>query len=64
MHTHLERFVADEKGCCQFWGFDLTQADDQLTLAWDGPPSIQGFLDELDRYFRSDEPLTEFSGLL
>jgi hypothetical protein len=60
----LEQFAADEKGCCKFWGFDLTEAGDRLTLAWDGPPSVQELLDELDQIFRSDAPLTALSGLL
>jgi hypothetical protein len=62
--AHLQRFVADEKGCCQFWGFEIAAADSDLTLRWDGPPDVQGFLDDLLRYFESDQPLTAFSGLL
>ncbi len=59
----LQRFVAEEKGCCRFWGFEITESSD-LTLRWDGPPEVQPFLDELLRYFESDEPLTAFAGLL
>lgn len=64
LEQRLERFVADEKGCCQFWGFEIGSSVDALTLGWDGPADVQAFLDELLRYFRSDEPLTAFSGLL
>jgi hypothetical protein len=64
LESHLRRFTIDEKGCCRFWGFDVTSRDGGLTLAWEGPPDVQPVLDELERYFRSDEPLTAFSGLL
>ncbi len=64
LEEHLERFVVDEKGCCQFWGFEIRDSADELTLRWDGPPDVQTFLDELLRYFQSDEPLTALSGLL
>ena len=63
LEAHLERFVRDEKGCCQFWGFEIASGPD-LTLRWDGPPDAQAFLDELLGYFTSDEPLTALSGLL
>ncbi len=59
----LARFVVDEKGCCQFWGFEIDESE-ELTLRWEGPPDAQRVLDELYRYFQSDEPLTAFSGLL
>lgn len=64
LEAHLEQFVVDEKGCCQFWGFAVTATDSDLSLSWDGPLDAQPFLDELHRYFESDEPLTAFSGLL
>jgi hypothetical protein len=64
LEAQLQQFVRDEKGCCQFWGFELTATVGAVTLAWDGPPDVQTFLDELDEFFRSDQPLTAFSGLL
>lgn len=64
LETHLDQFADDEKNCCQFWGFTVAATDSDLTLTWDGPPGVQGFLDELHGYFESDEPLTAFSGLL
>ena len=62
--AHLQRFVVDEKGCCQFWGFEVSASPNDLALHWDGPPDAQPFLDELHHYFTSDEPLTAFTGLL
>lgn len=59
----LNDFAFAEKGCCQFWGFEITATTD-LTLRWNGPAEAQPFLDELHRYFGSDEQLTAFSGLL
>ncbi len=63
LEEHLERFVVDEKGCCRFWGFEISSTDD-LTLRWDGPADVQSLLDEVLRHFQSDEPLTARSGLL
>jgi hypothetical protein len=63
LRAHLQQFVLEEKGCCQFWGFEIGDSPD-LTLRWDGPPDVQTFLDQLLRYFESDQPLTAFSGLL
>jgi hypothetical protein len=60
----LRRFMVDEKGCCQFWGFDITTAGEQLTLRWDGPPTVKDLMDRLQAYFEGDEPLTAISGLL
>jgi hypothetical protein len=64
LHARLERFVQDEKGCCRFWGFGLDADDERIDLQWSGPPSAQPILDELDRWFRGDEPLAALSGLL
>jgi hypothetical protein len=64
LEAHLDQFADDEKNCCQFWGFTVATTEASLTLAWDGPPDAQDVLDELHRYFTSDEPLTPFSGLL
>jgi hypothetical protein len=63
LRRHLERFVADEKGCCRFWGFEISD-DAGLTLRWDGPADVQPLLDELLRYFEGDGPLTALAGLL
>lgn len=62
--AHLQQLVRDEKGCCRFWGFEIEARSGDLVLRWDGPPAVQTFLDELDAYFRSDQPLHSFPGLL
>jgi hypothetical protein len=62
LQADLDQFARDEKGCCQFWGFEVATTPD-LTLRWDGPPDAQELLDELHRFFASDEPLTAFSAL-
>ncbi len=64
IEADLERFVRAEKGCCQFWGFEIDADGHSVTLCWDGPPDVQGLMDELHRYFVSDEPLDAFAGLL
>jgi hypothetical protein len=60
----VRRFVVDEKGCCRFWGFEITTTAERLTLRWDGPPTVEDLMDRLHAYFDGDEPLTEISGLL
>jgi hypothetical protein len=62
--AHVRTFAVDEKGCCAFWGFDITTHDDQLTLRWDGPPDVTDFFERLMNWFEGDEPLTAGSGLL
>jgi hypothetical protein len=62
--AHLRTFTVDEKGCCTFWGFDITTNDDELTLRWDGPPDVTDFVEKLITWFESDEPLTAECGLL
>lgn len=62
--AHLRTFAIDEKGCCAFWGFDITNNDDEVTLRWDGPPDVTEFFQKLVTWFEGDEPLTADSGLL
>jgi hypothetical protein len=62
--AQLERFAAEEKGCCQFWGFEVSSTAAALMLRWDGPATAQPLLDDLHRCFTTDEPLTAFPGLL
>ena len=38
VEADIRRFAADEKRCCEFWGFEVTKAPDELILRWDGPP--------------------------
>ncbi len=60
----LRRFAVDEKRCCQFWGFDVAVAGEDLTLRWDGPPSATEILDRLEAFFLGDEPASELAALL
>ena len=62
--AELERFTVDEKGCCQFWGFEIQRDAEHLRLRWDGPPSVDAFFGELLEYFEGDRPIAEFPGLL
>ena len=60
----LEKFTVDEKGCCAFWGFAINTEGGDLTLRWDGPPTVDDFMDRLVAFFEGNEPLTADSGLL
>jgi hypothetical protein len=62
--AHLRTFAIDEKGCCAFWGFDVTTNGEELTLRWDGPAEVAGLFERLVTWFDGDEPLTAASGLL
>ena len=64
VEAQLERFVVEENGCCQFWGFEVDPVATALVLRWDGPGTAQPLLDDLHRFFTTDEPLTAFPGLL
>ena len=63
LDADLHQFTADEKACCQFWGFDIATTDEQLILRWDAPPTVDGFVDRLIAYFQGDDP-TAIAGLL
>ena len=43
----LERFIVDEKRCCEFWGFAIDRVADELVLRWDAPPAAAGLLTDL-----------------
>ena len=60
----VRRFATDEKGCCQFWGFDIKADGEALTLQWDGPPNVADFLNRLHAFLLGSEPLTAETGLL
>lgn len=62
--AELSRFTVGEKSCCQFWGFDIQRDPDTLRLRWDGPPSVQDFLEDLLQYFEGDRPIADFPGPL
>jgi hypothetical protein len=57
-------FAVFEKGCCQFWGFDVQRDADEIRLRWDGPPSTADYMDLLLGYFQGEQPLNEIPGLL
>lgn len=64
IEADLRQFTIDEKGCCTFWGFEVTVTDDKINLRWDAPPSLDEYMDTLVAHFESDEPITASSGLL
>lgn len=64
IEAEVASFTVEEKACCAFWGFAVTTSDDEITLRWEGPPTVKDFFEELVRFFESDQPLTAFSGLL
>jgi hypothetical protein len=55
IEADVRRFAADEKRCCQFWGFAVIEGDSEIVLRWDGPPSAAELLDRLDALLRSDD---------
>ncbi len=58
----LRRFAADEKRCCQFWGFEVTERP-KARLRWDAPPELAGYMDRLVGYFEGRAPIGDlFSG--
>ena len=65
LEAELRAFALDEKRCCSFWGFavDASAADD-LTLAWEAPPSAAALIDELESFFTGDAPAEILAGLL
>jgi hypothetical protein len=64
VEADVRRFAADEKRCCQFWGFAVHGADDDLTLRWDAPPDARELLTAIAAHLEGDQPLTEIGGLL
>jgi hypothetical protein len=64
VEADLRRFAVDEKRCCQFWGFAVHGADDDLTLRWDAPPDARELLTAIAAHLEGDQPLTEIGGLL
>jgi hypothetical protein len=64
VEADVRRFAADEKGCCRFWGFAVSAADDELTLRWDAPPAAEDILASVEAGLRGDAPLADLGGLL
>jgi hypothetical protein len=59
----LRRFATEEKQCCEFWGFALTEQPD-LVLRWDGPPETTNFMDRLIDYLDGRAPMGSLLGPL
>ena len=64
VRADLSSFVVDEKRCCQFWGFAVTDEPGGIALRWDGPPAVDDLLDRLERFFTTHEPVSILEGLL
>jgi DNA-binding transcriptional MerR regulator len=64
LEAELRGFTVDEKGCCQFWGFDITTTPGELILRWDAPSKLGDYLSRLVTFFEGDEALAADSGLL
>jgi hypothetical protein len=55
-HSDVREFAAEEKRCCEFWGFQVTR-DRVLLLRWDGPPEASVWMDGLVDYFEGRVPV-------
>lgn len=64
VRADLATFAVDEKRCCQFWGFAITEEPSGVALRWDGPPAVDDLLDQLETFFTTDAPLAALDGLL
>lgn len=64
VEADVRRLAADEKRCCEFWGFEVRVDDDHVTLRWDGPPATTGILDVLAAFFDGDVSADALSGLI
>lgn len=64
VRAHLAAFVVDEKRCCQFWGFEVTDEPAGVALRWDGPPAADTLLDQLQTFFTTDAPISTLEGIL
>ena len=64
IRADLADFAVDEKRCCQFWGFAVTDEPAGVALRWDGPPAVDDLLDRLETFFTTGAPLTALDGLL
>lgn len=64
VRADLATFAVDEKRCCQFWGFAITDEPAGVALRWDGPPAVDDLLDQLETFFTTDMPISALAGLL
>lgn len=60
----VHRFAIDEKRCCEFWGFEVSEDADEVTLRWDAPPQARELLEHIEAYLRGDQPVSTLAGLL
>ena len=56
VEADIRQFAIDERGCCQFWGFAIATTAESVDLRWDGPPTVDRFLDQLLDYFNGNDP--------
>lgn len=64
IEADVRTFARDEKRCCQFFGFAVEAAGDEVVLRWDVPPSATPILTRLLEYFEGDGPVEDLRGLL
>src|SRR5262249_10540626 len=64
VRVDVKRFAIDEKRCCQFWGFDVTDERDCIALRWDGPALAQDLLAKFETFFRTEAPISILAGFL
>lgn len=62
--AEVRDFTVAEKGCCTFWGFEITSTPDRLTLRWDAPPDTRPLLHGLAGFFAGSISLDALGGLL
>jgi hypothetical protein len=59
----LRQFADEEKQCCEFWGFEVSEQPG-LTMRWDGPPQTSEFMDRLVDYLERRAPIGTLFGQL
>jgi hypothetical protein len=65
IEADVRRFAADEKRCCQFWGFAVEADEVATTLRWDAPPDASELIARIASHLEGDEPLdTAITGVL
>jgi hypothetical protein len=64
VRADVARFAIDEKRCCQFWGFDVSDEPEHVALRWDAPPQAVTLLAKIETFFRTDAPISILDGLL
>ena len=62
IEADLHRFTVDEKRCCEFWGFAVSNTDHELTLRWDAPPDARHLLAIIAKYLEVTSPSPPSAG--